>query len=369
MSSKRRGMPNDTRHSRYRFEINRLGYIGGALLVSFVIFLFVLHHLQGTDHLSCAQTQFIPLSNDNLIGLASKTSLVSFKNELLKPLLVPRPVGSSNHRKAREHITAHLKQLGWHVELDSFMDETPYGRKIFHNIVATFDPDANSRIIFAAHYDSKLSPEGFVGAMDSAVPCAMLLDLAATLTPSLQSRIRGRATTIQLVFFDGEEAFASWTSTDSIYGARHLAQLWEDTTAHFNREGKPVSLIENIECLILLDLLGLPNPTIHSAFPDTHHLHKRMADLEKRLSQLGLIPNQETFFNRQYSKRAPRVEDDHIPFMQRGVPIMHVITVPFPQEWHTLSDNAAALDDTTMTTWLSIIRAFAAEYLLIDKVI
>lgn len=40
-----------------------------------------------------------------------------------------------------------------------------------------------------------------------------------------------------------------------------------------------------------------------SAFPDTHHLHKRMADLEKRLSQLGLIPNQETFFNRQYSKR------------------------------------------------------------------
>lgn len=27
-------------------------------------------------------------------------------------------------------------------------------------------------------------------------------------------------TTLQLVFFDGEEAFVSWTDTDSIYGAR-----------------------------------------------------------------------------------------------------------------------------------------------------
>jgi len=29
--------------------------------------------------------------------------------------------------------------------------------------------------VLAAHYDSKLTPEGFLGATDSAVPCAMLL--------------------------------------------------------------------------------------------------------------------------------------------------------------------------------------------------
>jgi hypothetical protein len=29
-------------------------------------------------------------------------------------------------------------------------------------------------------------------------------------------------TTLQLVFFDGEEAFKSWTTTDSIYGARFV---------------------------------------------------------------------------------------------------------------------------------------------------
>lgn len=29
-------------------------------------------------------------------------------------------------------------------------------------------------------------------------------------------------TTLQLVFFDGEEAFKDWTATDSIYGARYV---------------------------------------------------------------------------------------------------------------------------------------------------
>ena len=36
-------------------------------------------------------------------------------------------------------------------------------------------------------------------------------------------------TTLQLIFFDGEEAFVSWSATDSIYGARHLAAKMAQT--------------------------------------------------------------------------------------------------------------------------------------------
>ena len=32
--------------------------------------------------------------------------------------------------------------------------------------------------------------------------------------------------TVQMLFLDGEEAYLDWTSTDSLYGSRHLAQLW-----------------------------------------------------------------------------------------------------------------------------------------------
>lgn len=58
-----------------------------------------------------------------------------------------------------------------------------------------------------------------------------MLDLAETLNPLLDRRKERldageeddedtADTTLQLVFFDGEEAFKDWTATDSIYGAR-----------------------------------------------------------------------------------------------------------------------------------------------------
>ena len=43
------------------------------------------------------------------------------------------------------------------------------------------------------------------------------------LTINVQDPSRG----IIVVFFDGEEAFKDWTSTDSIYGSTHLAQKWK----------------------------------------------------------------------------------------------------------------------------------------------
>lgn len=88
--------------------------------------------------------------------------------------------------------------------------------------------------MLAAHYESKREPEGFIGASDSAVPCAMLLGLAEALTPALSAAAALQSSlddsvTLQLVFFDGEEAFNYWSAADSLYGSRHLAQLWSFT--------------------------------------------------------------------------------------------------------------------------------------------
>lgn len=66
----------------------------------------------------------------------------------------------------------------------------------------------------------------------------MLLDLAEALDPLLNHRQKlldeddeeeedseTADTTLQLVFFDGEEAYKMWTATDSIYGARQVLLL------------------------------------------------------------------------------------------------------------------------------------------------
>lgn len=49
------------------------------------------------------------------------------------------------------------------------------------------------------------------------------------LWPSCLSQDTGSDLTLQLIFFDGEEALFQWTSTDSLYGSRHLAAKMENT--------------------------------------------------------------------------------------------------------------------------------------------
>ena len=79
-----------------------------------------------------------------------------------------------------------MANFNWHVEDDVFTDKTPYGEKEFANVIATHNPDAARRLTLACHFDSKLFKAfEFVAATDSAVPCAMLLDLARVLTTSL----------------------------------------------------------------------------------------------------------------------------------------------------------------------------------------
>lgn len=87
--------------------------------------------------------------------------------------------------------------------------------------------------------------DDFVGATDSAVPCAIMMNLANSLRQQLQS-VKNGDLSLQYVFLDGEEAFVNWNAQDSIYGARNLAQKWETA----NELGKIVSHIKCIEILI-----------------------------------------------------------------------------------------------------------------------
>ncbi len=99
--------------------------------------------------------------------------------------------------------------------------------------------------VLACHYDSKTTPAGFLGAVDSAVPCAQLLHIADKLKDELRKSpnvisvnqysnhfyrqmiltyIQCSKTTLQLIFFDGEEAIRQWSGNDNTYGSRHLAE-------------------------------------------------------------------------------------------------------------------------------------------------
>lgn len=89
-----------------------------------------------------------------------------------------------------QYILSRLDQLNctrWNITQHSFEDSTPFGTKPFTNIIATLDPEVDRRLVLAAHYDSKFI-NGFLGATDSALSVALLLDLALTLDQKLCDR-------------------------------------------------------------------------------------------------------------------------------------------------------------------------------------
>jgi len=337
------------------------------------------------EELSPAQIRHLVDSPDS-----SKNLDTSDPSSHLSKILIPRAAETENNTLVKNYIASTMKKLNWHVEEDSFTDTTPYGEKRFTNVIATKDPDAPRRVVVAAHFDSKYFSvyplNQFVGATDSAMPCALMLDLAEALDPLLNSRKEQHEqdkfddddlaeTTLQLVFFDGEEAFKEWTATDSVYGARHLAERWSSTYLHpnSNRRLMPSATeISTIEHLILLDLLGAKNPSIQNYFLDTAWLFDAMASSESRLARAGVFAgvsesdNQwRSFFipRNEYTQNYGYIEDDHIPFMKMGVSILHIIASPFPRVWHTLKDDATALDMETMRRWNMIMRVFMCEYL------
>ncbi|KZV63737.1 hypothetical protein PENSPDRAFT_589435 [Peniophora sp. CONT] len=321
----------------------------------------------------------------------------------LTKILIPRAPGTDNNTFVRNYIIQTLDKLGWTIELDSFNASTPVGARPFTNVIATKDPEAPRRLVVAAHFDSKFFssyPENqFLGATDSAAPCAIMLDLAQTLDPLLTARdarvladtlpptedLDAAETTLQLIFFDGEEAFHDWTDDDSIYGARHLAENWESTglapsmlnKRRFMRPGAPTTPLSLIEHLVLLDLLGSPHPQIRSYFPDTAWLFDSLISAEDALLSANIIGGEggaggggaglgrESFFKpRSAGERAiGYMGDDHVPFLKRGVSVLHVIAEPFPRVWHTLGDDASALHLPTLRRWNLIMRVFLVQYL------
>lgn len=82
-----------------------------------------------------------------------------------------------------------MRDLNWTIESDIFEDHTPtFGSLQFENIVAKLNPNARRYVALACHYDSKYTRErNFIGATDSAVPCAQMINLAKVMKDRLAS--------------------------------------------------------------------------------------------------------------------------------------------------------------------------------------
>ncbi len=225
----------------------------------------------------------------------------------------PRPAGSPGAARTREYITAELKAAGLTVEEQAFEGDTPLGPIQMVNLRVVLpgtSGTAGRRLIIAGHYDTKLYQDiRFVGANDGGSSTAFLIELARALKDTRH------ALPIELVFFDGEEAVIEWEGTDNTYGSRHyVAQAERDGT------------LKDIGALILVDMIGERDVRLMRDTNSTPWLVDIFWSTARRMRRP------------EFSDEEMLIKDDHLPFVQAGIPAVDLIDLNYPA-WHTEADT------------------------------
>ncbi|KAL5342813.1 hypothetical protein BJX70DRAFT_385991 [Aspergillus crustosus] len=314
---------------------------------------------------------------------------------ILSPILIPRVAGTPGSTAVLNHFADFFRTSlpSWNIEYQNSTSVTPVseGKEVpFVNFIAYRDPPWAAKgdvgmLTLVAHYDSKYEPEGFIGAIDSAAPCAMIMHAMRSIDDALSRKWKSMESEghddslddhsgIQVIFLDGEEAFKYWTATDSLYGARSLAQHWDsEVNPAMSIYKTPLS---SISLFVLLDLLGSKSPTIQSFYPTTHWAYQKLANVEHRLRDLKVFRSAGKSWFPDISKTEHQIssynpiEDDHIPFLRRGVEVMHLIDYSsiggFPPVWHKPEDDGEHLDIDTVEDWSLLVAGFAAEWMELE---
>jgi glutaminyl-peptide cyclotransferase len=214
----------------------------------------------------------------------------------------PRYNGSEGLAKAQAYLRKEFARDET-VE-DTFVADTPAGPQALHNFIVKFPGKKDGIIVLATHYETNyyLKDTGFVGANDGASTTGLLIEIA--------NNLRGKPRDgygVWLVFFDGEEAVKSWSRSDSLYGSRHLAAKWQND-----------GTLKKVKAFLLADMIGDKELDIARDGNSTAWLE----DLVGRAA--ALEGDQRYFFHNDTT-----VEDDHLPFVQRGVPVADVIDLDY----------------------------------------
>jgi glutaminyl-peptide cyclotransferase len=253
--------------------------------------------------------------------------------------LGPRPAGSAALKQTRAYITKQLTDAGLKVEEQKFTAQTPTGPIEMINLIATLPGRRTDRILLTGHYDTKLEKGfAFVGASDGASSGAILIELARVL------KDRAHEFTYEFVWFDGEEAVCEgWEecgrpgAPDNTYGSRYYVDA-----------AKKAGTLGSVKTMILFDMIGARALKIR---PETEYSAKWLNDIVwTSAKKLG---HDDSFVN----VAGPVGGDDHLPFVEAGVPSIDIIDLMDYPEWHTAQDDLAHVAARSLQTVGDVILA------------
>ncbi|MCA9483781.1 MAG: M28 family peptidase [Nitrospina sp.] len=236
----------------------------------------------------------------------------------------PRPPGSHAHAELRRYIKNVGGRFADSVREITFTYPAPDGEMlVMHNVEFHFEGRERGRpVLLGAHYDTRRfadedpdpanQTEPIVGANDGGSGTAELLALAQYFKEHPPRR------PVRLVFFDGEDYGKKFTENYFIGSKRYAADL-----GRASAEERPF-------CVLVIDMVGDRDLDIYKEVYSNENA-RWLVDLvfgaaEKRGARAF------------HSKPRYTIRDDHLPFLQMGIPAAVLIDFDYPY-WHTQEDT------------------------------
>lgn len=247
----------------------------------------------------------------------------------------PRITGSDASRQMGNWLIGELRDLGWDVYIQNFNPRPDVSAR---NIIAV--SGQGRAAILGAHYDSRMvadmdpdptrRQEPVPGANDGASGVAVLLELARTLNLAKIDRA------VCLVFFDAEDngRLPGW---DWILGSRYFVE---------NLPGVPGC--HPPAFAVIVDMVGDADQQLYREQNSTPELVDAIWATAAQLGYSQWFIDQPRY----------RILDDHVPFLEAGIPAADIIDFDYPY-WHTTQDTLDKIGPEslervgrTLETWL-----------------
>ena len=253
----------------------------------------------------------------------------------------PRIPGSDGHRAMRGWLRDTLTALGARVNEQAFRYVAPHDTSLRYdgvNVLAQFHPERQVRVMLAAHYDTRAVADEdpdpakralpVPGANDGASGVAVLVEIARLLRDHPLPGDAG----VDLVFFDVEDAGEQMS-------AEEVARLAQGGYAEQPRVPFAIGSRAFVEANpryrprygILLDMVGDRALRI----PREGYSQRYAGPVLDRVFAAARAVGATAFVD----APGPPIEDDHIAFLQAGIPVVDLIHAPFPATWHTTADT------------------------------
>ncbi len=250
----------------------------------------------------------------------------------------PRIPGTPSHAKCADYLVAKLKSYGLETIVQRGTVQT-FDKKQFSlkNIIASFKPEAQSRIMICSHWDTrpfadedtKDPDKSFDGANDGASGVGLALEIARQLSGASQPNIG-----VDIIFFDLEDYGSSGNNDSWCLGSQFWAKNLHKTNYYANFG-------------VLLDMVAGQN----AVFPKESKSVGFTSAVVDKIWEAADDAGYGNYFLSQ-TKNFVGV-DDHVYVNQAGVPCIDIIeynqaTGGFGDYHHTHKDNMSLIDKNTL---------------------